>query len=38
MTFTEIPIPDDLKDDFAHAKRGDFFDWQGCEKLFEIGK
>lgn len=30
-------LPDDLKEDFAHARRGDFFDWQGCEKLFETG-
>lgn len=33
----ESVLPDDLKDDFAHARRGDFFDWQGCEKLFETG-
>lgn len=32
----ESVLPDDLKEDFAHARRGDFFEWQGCEKLFEI--
>lgn len=32
----ESVLPEDLKEDFAHARRGDFFEWQGCEKLFEI--
>lgn len=29
-------LPEDLREDFNHARRGDFFDWQGCEKLFEV--
>jgi hypothetical protein len=29
-------LPEDLMEDFNHARRGDFFDWQGCEKLFEV--
>jgi hypothetical protein len=33
----ENVLPEDLREDFNHARRGDFFDWQGCEKLFETG-
>lgn len=32
----ESVLPEDLKEDFEHARRGDFFEWQGCENLFEI--
>jgi len=32
----ESVLPEDLNEDFAQARRGDFFEWQGCEKLFEI--
>jgi hypothetical protein len=36
LTGIESVLPEDLKEDFEHARRGDFFEWQGCEKLFDI--
>lgn len=29
-------LPEVLREDFVHARKKDFFEWQGCEKLFEV--